>query len=55
MPARSLSDSEPPSAHPDDSTPAISICKTCPGTVVFLETDNTDGWIATDSATELRR
>lgn len=33
--------------------PDVSVCESCPGKLVFLETGNTDGWIATDSAVEL--
>lgn len=30
------------------STPAISVCESSPGTTVFMESDNTDGWISSD-------
>lgn len=26
----------------------VTACETCPGRVVFLESGNTNGWIATD-------
>jgi hypothetical protein len=53
MAVQSQADSELPSAQTEESCPSISVCETCPGTVVFLETGNTDGWIATDSPVEL--
>lgn len=55
MRARSQPDSEKSSLRTGGIAPAISICKSCPGTFVFLEADNTDGWIATDSIVELPR
>ncbi len=55
MPARSRSDSEPTPIQTDDAPPAVSTCETCPGTLVFLESGNTDGWIATDTVIELHR
>jgi hypothetical protein len=36
------SDTEPP------QSPQISVCESCPGKAVFLESGNTDGWIASD-------
>lgn len=55
MHVRSQSESEVSSEQADETSPAISICESCPGTFVFLEADNTDGWIATDSVVELYR
>lgn len=37
------------------SGPAISACRSGPETVVFLESGNTDGWIATDWTVEPSR
>ena len=37
----------------DELHPDVRVCESCPGKLVFLEADNTDGWIATDSAVEL--
>ncbi len=31
----------------------VAACRTCPGRVVFIESDNTDGWIATDATVEV--
>ena len=33
--------------------PAVAVCRTCPGRLVFIESDNTDGWIATDAAVDV--
>lgn len=38
---------------PEDSDCEVSVCRSCPGRFVFIETGNTDGWIATDAAVEL--
>ena len=38
-----------PDAEPEShDRPEISVCESSPGKSVFLETDNTDGWIASD-------
>lgn len=39
---KSITDPEP------HSSPEISICESCPEKLVFLESGNTDGWIASD-------
>ncbi len=33
----------------------ITTCESCPGRVVFLESGNTDGWIATDHVVDAER
>lgn len=53
MSAPSASGSDTHAKYPDPSSPAVSVCETTPGTVVFLESGNTDGWIATDSPIDL--
>ncbi|WP_176451311.1 hypothetical protein [Halorubrum sp. Ea8] len=35
--------------------PEISVCEGCPGTSVFLESGNTDGWIASDLTVDVTR
>jgi len=36
--------------EPDtDERPEISVCESAPGKAVFLESGNTDGWIASDA------
>jgi hypothetical protein len=35
--------------------PTISVCESCPGKAVFLESGNTDGWIASDTTVDLVR
>lgn len=37
----------------DDSASAVTICETRPGKAVFMEENNCDGWIATDTTVEL--
>lgn len=39
----------------DESLPPVRVCRSCPEKFVFIESGNTDGWIATDSAVELSR
>ena len=35
--------------------PTVSVCETSPGRTVFLESGNTDGWIASDLTVEPTR
>jgi hypothetical protein len=47
-----------PDADPDEAAsdrPDISVCESCPGNRVFLESGNTDGWIASDLTVEVER
>lgn len=51
-----MSSGTPP---PDESSeqmptdaPAVSACESCPGRTVFIESGNTDGWIASDLTVE---
>lgn len=37
----------------EDVIPDISVCESCPGTTVFLEAGNTDGWIASDTTVDI--
>ncbi|MFC6724793.1 hypothetical protein ACFQE1_10505 [Halobium palmae] len=36
-------------------TPQISVCESCPGRTVFIEADNTDGWLSSDVTTDVVR
>jgi hypothetical protein len=36
-------------------TPEVSVCESCPGTSIFLESGNTDGWMASDLTVEVLR
>ena len=36
-------------------SPDIIICESRPETIVFLESDNSDGWIATDTVVDAER
>jgi hypothetical protein len=47
-PAESGSESE-------GNAPDVSVCESCPGRTVFLESGNTDGWIASDTTVEITR
>ncbi len=38
-----------------DVVPRVAACETKPGTFVFLEHGNTDGWIASDEIVTLHR
>lgn len=43
-------------AEPEaDASPEISLCETRPGKSVFLESGNTDGWIASDLTVDVTR
>lgn len=43
--------SEPEIPH----VPEVTVCETRPGKAVFIESGNTDGWIATDLTVEVPR
>jgi hypothetical protein len=55
MAARKEHDEEGSRETDGASRPSISVCETRPGTTVFQESGNTDGWIASDCAVEVRR
>lgn len=38
-----------------EDRPDIGVCESTPGKSVFLEADNTDGWIASDTIVEVHR
>lgn len=40
--------------EPNDK-PDISVCESAPGTSVFIESENTDGWIASNTTFEASR
>ena len=43
-------------SHPEPSPrPDISMCESRPGKAVFLESGNTDGWLASDLTVEVTR
>lgn len=33
----------------------VSVCESCPGTAVFIESENTEGWIASDATVAVTR
>ncbi|ACV46524.1 MULTISPECIES: hypothetical protein [Halomicrobium] len=41
--------------EPATDRPSIDVCETCPGSRTFIESDNTEGWIATDLVVDVRR
>jgi hypothetical protein len=44
------------SVERDESpAPEISVCKSCPGRTVFIEADNTDGWLSSDVTLDVTR
>lgn len=51
----------PPLSEPEDERSSeieanaeIAVCEGSPGTYVFIEDGNSDGWIGTDTVVELR-
>ena len=49
--ARSRTDSRRESEP--EQTPAVTVCEGCPGRSVFMESENTDGWIASDHVVDV--
>ncbi len=39
----------------DPQRPEIRVCESCPGTSVFLESGNADGWIASELTVDVDR
>jgi hypothetical protein len=43
-----------PDADADaEDRPEVSVCESAPGTAVFIESGNTDGWIASDTTLDV--
>ena len=38
-----------------ENRPELSVCESAPGTAVFVELGNSDGWIAIDEPAEVSR
>lgn len=55
MPAETRSRSGSPSEPESDQCPDITVCESCPGTSIFIEAENTDGWIASDLTVDVPR
>lgn len=55
MPAGIRTHAEDARSTDTETTPEVTVCESSPGTAVFLEAGNTDGWIATDSPVEIRQ
>ncbi len=55
MATGTYSHSEPTLDAKPHHGPEISICESCPGKSVFLESGNTDGWIASDVTVDITR
>lgn len=55
MPAGTQSHRDAASETDGDVPPSISICESCPGKAVFLESGNTDGWISSDLTVDVTR
>jgi len=49
--ARSRTDSRRESES--DQMPDVTVCEGCPGRSVFIESENTDGWIASDHVVDV--
>jgi hypothetical protein len=48
MPVETRPRTEPSPEREDDQSPEITVCESCPSTSIFIESGNTDGWIASD-------
>lgn len=49
------SESVPAESVDAPERPEVSCCETVPGKYVFVEADESDGWIATDAPVDVRR
>lgn len=48
MPAGSETRTDEITQSEPEHLPEVAVCESCPGKSVFLESGNTDGWIASD-------
>lgn len=55
MPAETRSHPGPSPEPEPDQCPEITVCESCPGTSIFIESENTDGWIASDLTVDVTR
>ena len=55
MAAGTQSRSERAGESDSSERPEVSVCESCPGTSIFLESGNTDGWMASDVTVEVVR
>ncbi|ELZ98805.1 hypothetical protein C440_00575 [Haloferax mucosum ATCC BAA-1512] len=55
MAASTQPHSETRSDEDSTDTPEISVCESSPGKSVFLEAGNTEGWISSDTTTDVIR
>ena len=55
MEARPRSQEVEEKAVPESVETDVTVCEAAPGTRVFIESDNTDGWIATTHIVEIHR
>lgn len=55
MPARSHPTVQEDDAEQPGDSPSVIACRSSPGKFVFIESENSDGWIATDHTVECRR
>jgi hypothetical protein len=49
------SETEDTIGSPSEDRPELSVCKSAPGKAVFIESKNSDGWIAIDAPVEVIR
>jgi hypothetical protein len=53
MAAGTQARAEPDSGPEPTNRPDVSVCESAPGTSVFIESGNTDGWIASDTTLDV--
>jgi hypothetical protein len=55
MPAGTQSETERYEKTDPPETPELSVCETTPGKTVFIEAENSDGWLASDTTFDVER
>lgn len=53
MPTGTQSQRETDASTDSQESPMVSLCETSPGKSVFIESGNTDGWIAIDTTLDV--
>jgi len=46
-------ESRSPAPDADEAAPDVAAAQSCPGRTVFIESDNCDGWIASDCTVDV--
>lgn len=55
MPEGTQSEGDIQTGSESEDRPQITVCESCPDKAIFIESGNTDGWIASDLTVDVDR